>query len=62
MKDSGNDVIEQREGCFNLELMGGASTASYLLVELPALFTLTNRKGKGYPYRLALFLSSWALT
>ena len=26
---------QQRKGCFNLEVMGGASTVSYLLVELP---------------------------
>ncbi len=32
---STKDVIEQRKGCFNLEVTGGASTASYLLVELP---------------------------
>lgn len=31
------DVIEQREGRFNLEVMGSAPAASRLLVELPAL-------------------------
>src|SRR4029077_12801862 len=31
------DVIEQREGRFNLEVMGSAPAASRLLVELPCL-------------------------
>jgi len=32
---STQDVIEQREGCFYLEVMGCTPTASCLLVELP---------------------------